>query len=232
MGLTALSLAVAAVFAAPPGDETPEGRAVQAEPPPVVQPRDFVRSSPRCPKKATHCFGIFAHVVFEGDEPVESPAWLADRVSEANRLFAVIDVGFRVAKAERIDAQWSHVATRLQRDEIGADKFKPGVVHLFVIGQLDDVDVADSQIRGVHWRLRRDTTKRWILMSKISGPMVLAHELGHFFSLPHSTYGVSIMNKRPRDEPPWEKRRFAKPEVEKMRAARDAMVAEGMLVVR
>ena len=158
-----------------------------------------------------------------------SAKWLAARIKEANRLFAPIDVGFRVVKADAIDSSYARVATREQRDQIGAKRFGPEVVHLFLVGQLDDVDVADTQIRGVHWRLRRDTSKRWIVMSSIASPMVLAHELGHFFSLPHSGYKVSIMNKRPREDPPWEERVFARPEQAKMIEARDGMVASGFL---
>ncbi len=213
----------------------PEPGAVEVSEPapsPAPSPKDFVRASPRCGRGVDHCFGIFVHVVYRDGLPAEQPEWLAHRVTQANRLFAAIDVGFEVAQADRLDGAHWHIATRLQRDELGAERFAPGPIHLFLVGQLDDVDVADTQIRGVHWRLRRDVTRRWVIMSRISGEMVLAHELGHFFSLPHSSYGVSVMNKKPRDAPPWNERVFAPPEVTKMRTARDEMLQSGMLEPR
>jgi len=218
-------------LAAPPRASTPPEAEAEAEPV-AVETRAFVRASPKCKASVEHCFGIFVHVVYRDGAPTQTPEWLGHRVSQANRLFSVIDVNFTVAKADRLDEQWWHIATRTQRDDIGAERFAPGLVHLFLVGQLDDVDVADTQIRGVHWRLRREVSRRWVIMSRISGEMVLAHEFGHFFSLPHSSYRVSVMNKKPREAPPWNERRFADPEVVRMTAARDDMVREGMLVPR
>jgi hypothetical protein len=205
-------------------------------PAPEVSPQpdlgSFVSESPRCPRKVSHCFGIVVHVVTDEDGPVESPAWLGERVEEANRHFALVDVAFRVIEAREQTSEYRHVATRKQRDLIGRDRFGVGVVHLFLVGQLDDVDVADTQIRGVHWRDRGDTSRRWILMSKIASPMVLAHELGHFFGLPHSSYGVSIMNKTPRDDPPFEARTFHRKEIRRMEGFRTFMLFEGQLINR
>jgi hypothetical protein len=195
----------------------------------AVDLRAFAKESPRCPRKAAHCFGIVAHVVVDEDGPVESASWLAERVAEANRHFAPISVGFRVIEARPVAAEFWHLATREDRDRIGADQFSEGVVHLFLVGQLDDVDVPGEVIRGVHWRLRRDTHARWIIMSKIAAPMVLAHELGHFFWLPHSSYRVSIMNKTPRVRPPWEERTFARPEIDRMRGFLTYMLFFGEL---
>jgi hypothetical protein len=62
-------------------------------------------------------------------------------------------------------------------------------------------------------------------------PRTLAHELGHFFGLPHSTYKISIMNKKKRDDPPPEQRTFAPQEFSTMRdnlrrMLRDKIVAD------
>lgn len=197
--------------------------------PAKIEMRDYVRRSPRCPRKAVYCFGVVVHVVIGEEGPVESPEWLAARIEKANEHFASIDVGFRVIEARKHEPDYWHMATREQRDAIGADRFTRGVVHLFLVGQLDDVDVPGNVIRGVHWRLRRDTKKRWIIMSTLAAPSVLAHELGHFFGLPHSSYAVSIMNKKPRREPPFEQRTFAGPEVKRMLGFRTYMLFFGDL---
>jgi hypothetical protein len=75
------------------------------------------------------------------------------------------------------------------------------VVDVFVVSRLANVDAPaetpTAQIRGVHWRLRRDRARRWIILSRISPPHVLAHELGHYFGLPHSNEPRSLMNTGP-----------------------------------
>jgi hypothetical protein len=201
-----------------------------AAPAPVPELASFIEHAASCPEGVAHCFGIVAHVVVGEAGPVENARWLAAQVEQANRLFAVLDVGFRVVEARAHDAEFSHVATREQRDAIGAERFTPGVVHLFVVQRLDDVDVDGEVIRGVHWRLRREPKKRWIILSTIAAPAVLAHELGHFFGLPHSAYAASIMNKKPREQPPVHRRGFVAREIERMKGFLTFMLFEGELV--
>ena len=194
--------------------------------------RAFETGTGRCPEAARRCFGLAVHVVTSDGtpqgKPVQTPLWLYEHIAHANRLFAVISVGFEVASVDTLPAEVGDVQTRKDRDRLGRDVFSPSVVHVFVVERLADVDVAGEVIRGVHWRYRPDTTKRWIILSSIGKPTVMAHELGHFFGLPHSTYAVSIMNKRPRDLP-WPDRVFAKPEVEIMRTRTAEMLADGSL---
>lgn len=54
-------------------------------------------------------------------------------------------------------------------------------------------------------------------MSTQAWEHTLAHEVGHLFGLPHSTYDISIMNKTPRDEPPYDARTFHQDELAKMK---------------
>ena len=92
-----------------------------------------------------------------------------------------------------------------------------GEIDVFVVSRLGDIDVLGEEIRGVHWRDPRDPKRlRWILLSRISQPLVLAHELGHYFSLPHSTEPMSIMNKAPRALPPVSERGFTRGEYARM----------------
>lgn len=197
----------------------------------AVDPRleAFKTTSPTCPPDRATCVGLFLHVVVVDGKPVQEPEWFATKVHHANRLFAAIDVGFQVVGADAVGPEHEVVATRTQRDQIGKKVFHEGVAHIFIVGQLDDVDVPGEVIRGVHWRLRGDRSKRWVILSSISGSMVLAHELGHFFGLPHSRYVESVMNKKPRESPTWEERVFAEQEIPKMLARRDEMLDSAFL---
>ncbi len=194
--------------------------------------RAFETGTGQCPAKAKFCFGLAVHIVTsdgtrEG-EPVQTPVWLHDQIAHANRLFAVISVGFEVASADTLASEVGDVQTRSDRDQLGRHVFSTGVVHVFVVKLLADVDIAGEVIRGVHWRYRPDVTKRWVILSSIASFTVMAHELGHFFGLPHSKYEVSIMNKSPRDLP-WPDRVFAKPEVEITGRRTSEMLADGSL---
>ncbi len=189
----------------------------------------FVTGSPRCPPAASRCFEIALHVVVEDGQDVVTPAWFAEQVAQVNRLFEPVGVGFSVGSVVPVDAGFADVQTRLQRDKIGRAVHTLKVVHVFAVRQLADVDVAGEVIRGVHWRDRVETSRRWIILSSISMPMVLAHEMGHFFGLPHSRYRTSLMNKSPHMDPPWSQRTFVDPELEIMRRRRNEMVADGTL---
>jgi hypothetical protein len=192
----------------------------------------FVDRTPGCPDDRPHCVALHVHVVVGAEGAVQSPVWLGAQLEHAFRLFEPVGVGFQVEAVDAVEASFARVATREQRDAIGRSRFTRGVVHVFVVGQLDDVDAIGEQIRGVHWRQRSNIDKRWVIVSAIAQSTVLAHELGHFFGLPHSSYRRSIMNKTPREDPPWEARVFVDEELVIVRAERDAMFGDGMLVER
>ncbi|HLT34722.1 MAG TPA: matrixin family metalloprotease [Enhygromyxa sp.] len=199
---------------------------------PAVEPAlaCFVDQTPTCPEGRAHCVGIHLHVVVGLDGPVQTPAWTAEQLEHAHWLFEPADVGFQIVAVDSIGPELAHIATREQRDAIGRSRFSRGVVHVFLVARLDDVDVPGEQIRGVHWRQRSNTDKRWIILSKIGSKVVMGHELGHFFGLPHSRYSKSVMNKQPRDDPPWDQRVFVAEELAIVRSDRDSMFASGMLV--
>ena len=176
--------------------------------------------------------GVRVFALEDDEHPAVSRAWFHERLGHANRLFDVIGVRFEVASWESLRVANAPVDTRAQRDALGAAMNHEGQVDVYLVPRLTDVDAPPAQIRGVHWRLRRDTSRRWIIMSAISGPMVLAHELGHFFSLPHGAEPTSIMNKRPRRNPPWEQRVFTPREQTAMVTALKRMLDSGRLTPR
>ena len=192
----------------------------------------FVDQTPRCAEAAAHCFGIHLHLVATETGLVQDVAWVTAQLEQAQRHFALIDTSFEIVAADTVPASELEIDDRDERDALGHDRFTRGVVHVFVVGRLADVDIAGNQIRGVHWRERADRTHRWVILSKIAGSLVLPHELGHFFGLPHSTYDISLMNKTVRLAPLVSELTFAEPEVLRMRKHRDRMLGSKMLVNR
>lgn len=193
----------------------------------------FIDAAPRCDSATVHCVGIELFVTIEDGAPVQDAAWWAGELRHANELFGSIGVAFELQAVRFVGTQWSHVHSRLDRDRLGRRDRQSGLVHVFMVRQLDDVDIEGNLLYGVHWRDRADTSNRWIILSaRDSSSTVLAHEMGHYFGLPHSRYEISIMNKMPRDRPTWPERIFAPPEVEKMRGHRDRMLESGFLKER
>lgn len=191
----------------------------------------YVRDTPRC-LATTHCFGVHLHMVVTPEGAAQDVAWVRAQVEQADRHFALIDTSFEIVAADAVPASELEIDDRAERDALGHDRFTRGVVHVFVVGRLADVDIAGNEIRGVHWRERADRTHRWVILSRIAGALVLSHELGHFFGLPHSDYDISLMNKTVRLTPLVSELTFAEPEVVRMRKHRDRMLASKMLLER
>lgn len=161
----------------------------------------------------------------------DDAVWLTAQITEANALFRPVEVCFIPVEGTRLPKELGEVLTRKQRLLLGHEgRTKRGRIDLFIVNRLGDIDQAGEEIRGVHWRDPKDPSKRrWIILSRIARHKVLAHELGHYFSLPHSDFPESIMNKSTRSRPPLSERHFAKTEYLQMKRARITMIRRGQL---
>lgn len=186
-------------------------------------------SLPGCSETTTHCAPLRLFIP-EGLEV--DTAWLRAQLAAANTAFAVIDLSFEIAERHTSPASGLEVQTRAARDALGPRELPRGLIDLHLTGRLADVDVAGAEIRGVHWRHREDRARRWIILSTIAGPHVLAHELGHYFGLPHARHEGSLMNKAPDHAVPWAERGFVPVEQRRMRRRLKAMRADGTLTLR
>lgn len=209
-----------------------QAQAVPSASKPAAALDAYIQGTPRCDPARAHCFGIHLHLVTTDEGPVQSVEWVRQQVEQADRHFSLIDTNLEVVAVDAVPASELEIDTRDERDALGHDRFTRGVVHVFVVGRLADVDIEGQEIRGVHWRERADRTRRWVILSKIAGSLVLSHELGHFFGLPHSTHDISLMNKTVRLTPLVTELTFAEPEVVRMRKHRDKMLANKMLAQR
>ena len=137
-------------------------------------------------------FPVQFHVGSSGGAPVVDDAWLAAQISRANEIFAPTEVAFRIAGRSALEGD-ANILTRRQRHHLGPHLHSQ-VINVFVVEALKDVDVEDRFIRGVHWRSHLVPGSHYVILSKIAGQSVLAHELGHFFGNPHSDVAGNVMS--------------------------------------
>ena len=110
--------------------------------------------------------------------PVAEPAFLAQQLESANRIFMPYGVQFVQAGVGRGEGPPVAIS-RADRDRF-APQVAAGVINCFVVARLMDVDEPGKERRGVHWHERPAPRRHYVLLSTISEPGVLAHELGHF----------------------------------------------------
>jgi hypothetical protein len=77
------------------------------------------------------------------------------------------------------------------------------------VRRVPDLAVPDHDLQGVHWRPPGDR-RHYVLLTAKARTTVLAHELCHYFGLPHYRRGGNLMTPGPSD-PVWRRRRKPKP---------------------
>ena len=182
-----------------------------------------------CDSGRAHCIGIHLHVAGDDSGLVVDAEWVARALASAHRHFGSIDVDFKVVAIDALPPADVHIETRADRDRLAGAGLPGKVIHVFLVGKLDDIDHERPFIYGVTWR---KGDRKFIIVSNAARERTLAHELGHFFGLPHSTYPISIMNKTPREEPPDAVRTFADEEIPIMRATLKRLLHDGVIADR
>lgn len=179
-----------------------------------------------CDSGRAHCIGIHLHVAGDDSGLVVDAEWVARALASAHRHFGSIDIDFKVVAIDALPQSDVHIESRADRDRLAAHGLPGKVIHVFLVGKLDDIDHVRPFIYGVTWR---KGDRKFIIVSNAARERTLAHELGHFFGLPHSTYPISIMNKTDRVEPPDAVRTFADEEVPIMRATLKRLLRDGVI---
>jgi Matrixin len=195
--------------AAAAGDAPPVGTVAKGAP---QTAEEVLRAAvPVCPA-ADVCFGLRVRVATEDGAPVVSPVWLAESFAVANQLFAPVGIAFQLDALMVNGDMTARVDGAKARDTLVLGIPAAPVIDAMLVRELIDLE-EPRPIFGVHWRVSSARKRRFVIVSSAASTRVLAHELGHYFGLPHSAYAVSIMNKTPRAEPPPEQRRFADEEL-------------------
>jgi hypothetical protein len=152
-----------------------------------------------------HVFPLCVHVAraaVGAAEPVVSDAWIAEQIATANALFLPHSVGFRVVERRVLADVYAELETRRDRDALGA-LVDPARIDVFVVRALFDVDDPGEMRRGVHWRPAGRPGVHFVVVRANAGPIVLAHELGHYFGNPHSSTPGNVMSYDRGEGPPF-----------------------------
>lgn len=147
--------------------------------------------------------GVTLHVARGDGGPVAEVDWLWGQLAEANRLFEPAGVRFRPLAGPPLTDPGPVIAKVAGRNALATRAVADGTIHVFVVDRLADKSRAGVWIAGVHWRYAGSDSalsgRRYIIVARAAARAdTLAHELGHFFGLPHAAPEDNLMKRRPR----------------------------------
>lgn len=143
---------------------------------------------------------VLVHMAEADGRAVASAEFVQEQLERANTIYRPLGLELVIVGQRRMSA--ARMVTREDRDALGT-QLVAGLVNWFVVAQLMDVDEPGRERRGVHWHVRTNPRRRFVIVSAISGPYVLAHELGHYLGNPtHSEVAGNLMSYQHTDEVP------------------------------
>lgn len=132
-------------------------------------------------------------VAADADKPVQDEAWIDAQLAESERLLGKAGVHFKRGPLRALPARFARLETRKDRDALTAE-CKPGVINVFVVASLRDVDDTKLLRMGVHWQPQVKPRKHYVIVAASARATTLAHELGHFFGNAHSPVMNNLMS--------------------------------------
>jgi len=129
----------------------------------------------------------------EAPKPVRDDAWIDAQIAAAERLFGAHGIHFARSETRPLDARFTHLETRADRDALARHLAK-GMINVFVVGSLRDVDDTTRMRMGVHWRPKAQLSRHYVIVSSTALATTLAHELGHFFGNGHTDVVNNVMS--------------------------------------
>ncbi len=169
---------------------------------------------------------IVFHVAQRDGASVAPPSFLAEQLTAANQLYRPLGLELVAQRELALAARHAELVTRADRNAL-ARYVERGAVHCFVVSRLMDVDEPSRERRGVHWHPRHTRGGSFVIISKISGPYVLAHELGHYFGNPqHSEILGNLMSYERTEAPPF----LDSAQIARVRATLASLLNAGQIV--
>ncbi|MDX2021400.1 MAG: hypothetical protein SF187_14255 [Deltaproteobacteria bacterium] len=143
-------------------------------------------------------------------KPVRTDGWVQDHVAAAQMIFAPHAIGLNYTMAPFAPSR-CELLTRDDRSAMVTHVVSRTEVNVLVVARVRDLDVPSYDLQGVHWRAQgADPARHWVFLTARAAPPVLAHELCHFFGLPHDPAGGNLMTPGP-SSPVWQSPRPPKP---------------------
>lgn len=185
-------------------------------------------------------FVAYVHVARATETPVASQSFLDAQWAAVQALLGPATLSFapRAAAAPQRPLP-RNLETRADRNALAAFAVK-GALNVFVVESLADVDEPGRYRLGVHWRTGGT---HFVIVATYAVPggrpcppqytcaqasALLAHELGHFFTLGHDPRADNLMSYTRAGAELW----LDEPQRIRMRRARDSELAKGLATVR
>jgi hypothetical protein len=125
--------------------------------------------------------------------PVQTPEWLAEQLVEARRIYNHFGIYFRKTRTRKLDGRFAQLETRADRDAL-AGELEKGVLNVFVVASLRDVDDDKLHRMGVHWAPNGDLKRQYVIVAASARKTTMAHEIGHYFKLQHTSTPDNLMS--------------------------------------
>lgn len=122
---------------------------------------------------------------------VVDDAWVDAQWAAVDRLYSGFGIRFERSFGDPVPATSARLETKEDRDQLG-EYFTDGVVNVFFVKALMDIDEIGRIRMGVCWRT--PSRKRFVAVASNAKPTVLAHELGHFLGNGHSKVVDNVMS--------------------------------------
>lgn len=132
-------------------------------------------------------------VVVANGKAAQSQAWIDAQLAEAQRIYNGFGIYFRKAEVRRLPPQFDELKNRKDRDAL-ATQLKKGVINVFIVSTLIDVDNPTQERMGVHWAPNGDLKKQYCIVAAGARKTTMAHEIGHFFTLQHTQVPDNLMS--------------------------------------
>src|SRR5262245_10595064 len=102
-----------------------------------------------------HRVPVLFHVAQGPTGPVVERTFVNTQLAHANAIFRGLGIELVAVEVRQEPQQGARLVSRADRDRL-ARLLSPGVLNVFVVATLMDVDEPGRERRGVHWRVRRN----------------------------------------------------------------------------